>query len=120
VPLSEKLAERLREFRRDTYRGDKAPVFAALRGRELHPSNVSCRVLKPAAIAAGLLRPVESWPEPGLVEPGSARGLPRIEPGPLLADYFLRRRWGNAWGNTTAVSSREALSRPAALDRRTP
>jgi integrase len=68
VPLSEGLAERLRELRRDSYRGEKSPVFASPTGRELHPSNVSCRVLKPAAIAAGLLRPTDRWKDPAKPE----------------------------------------------------
>lgn len=54
IPLSAGMAEQLRQRRRDTYRGDTAPVFAAATGSELHPSNVASRVLKPAARAVGL------------------------------------------------------------------
>jgi integrase len=54
VPLSAGLAERLRALRRDSYQGERAPVFATPAVRELHPSNVSCRVLKPAARSVGL------------------------------------------------------------------
>jgi integrase len=54
VPLSPGMAERLRERRRDTYRGDRAPVFATTTGTELSRPNVAGRVLKPAAEAVGL------------------------------------------------------------------
>jgi integrase len=68
VPLSAGMARRLTELRRDTYRGDQAPVFAAATGTELHPSNIAGRVLKPAAIAAGLLKPSETWKDPAKPE----------------------------------------------------
>jgi integrase len=64
VPLSAGMARRLAELRRDTYRGDKASVFATATGTELNPSNIAGRVLKPAAIGAGLLRPEEAWKKP--------------------------------------------------------
>jgi len=54
VPLSAGLAERLRQHRRDTYRGQNAPVFASSRGTPLNPSNLARRVLKPAARSVGL------------------------------------------------------------------
>jgi integrase len=54
VPLSPGMVERLGELRRDTYGGDKAPVFPSTTGTELHPSNVARRVLKPAAAVTGL------------------------------------------------------------------
>jgi integrase len=44
-----------------TFLGDKAPVFCSARGTPLNPSNLANRVLKPAAIEAGLLRPAEAW-----------------------------------------------------------
>ena len=47
------MRDRLLAHRRDTYRGDKAPVFPSAAGTELHPSNVASRVLKPATRAAG-------------------------------------------------------------------
>jgi len=68
VPLSPGMAERLRQHRRDAYRGDTAPVFASASGRELHPSNVASRVLKPAAQAAGLLAPEGTWSDPARPE----------------------------------------------------
>ena len=48
------MAERLREKRRDTYRGDRAPVFATTTGSELSRPNVASRILKPAGEAVGL------------------------------------------------------------------
>jgi integrase len=54
LPLSPRLAERLREHRRDTFRGDKTPVFCSSRGTPLNPSNLASRVLKPAARSVGL------------------------------------------------------------------
>lgn len=54
VPLSPGMVVRLQAHRRDTYRGDDAPVFASVAGTELHPSNVRRRVLMPAAQGLGL------------------------------------------------------------------
>lgn len=54
IPLSTGMAERLRAHRRDTYRGDRAPVFATDVGTELSRPNLAIRVLKPSAVAAGL------------------------------------------------------------------
>ena len=54
LPLSAGMAERLREHRRDSYRGDTAPVFATTTGSELSRPNVAGRVLKPAGEAVGL------------------------------------------------------------------
>lgn len=54
LPLSAGMAERLRARRRDSYRGEAAPVFASASGTELNRPNVAGRVLKPAAMAAGL------------------------------------------------------------------
>ena len=56
IPLSAGMAERLRARRRDSYRGETAPVFATATGTELNRPNVASRVLKPAAEAVG------SWP----------------------------------------------------------
>jgi integrase len=53
LPLSPGMRDRLLADRRDTYRGDKTPVFPSAAGSELHPSNVASRVLKPATRAAG-------------------------------------------------------------------
>jgi Phage integrase family len=55
LPLSPGMADRLRELRRDSYRGEGAPVFASAVGTELSRPNVATRVLKPAAEAAGLV-----------------------------------------------------------------
>ena len=52
-PLSPRLAERLREHRRDTYRQD-VPVFASARGTPLNPSNLASRVLQFAGRSIGL------------------------------------------------------------------
>ena len=41
VPLSAGMAERLLALRRDSYRGEDAPVFATATGTELHASNVA-------------------------------------------------------------------------------
>lgn len=65
VPLSPGMASRLLAHRRDSYRSDKAPVFGSMRGTELHPSNIASRVLKPAGVRAGFLRPEATWREPG-------------------------------------------------------
>jgi integrase len=54
VPLSPGMVEHLLAHRRDTYLGERSAVFASATGTELHPSNVASRVLKPAAVAAGL------------------------------------------------------------------
>ncbi len=54
IPLSAGMAERLRALRRDSCRGDMTPVFATITGTELSRSNVSNRVLKPAAESVGL------------------------------------------------------------------
>jgi integrase len=54
VPLSSGMADRLRVHRRDTYRGDHAPIFATATGTELSRPNVAGRVLKPAADLVGL------------------------------------------------------------------
>jgi len=54
VPLSPGMAERLRQLRRDHYRGDNAPVFTTMSGTELSRPNLASRVLKPAAKAVGL------------------------------------------------------------------
>jgi integrase len=48
------MADRLRELRRDSYRGHKSPVFSTSTESELSRPNVAGRVLKPAAKAAGL------------------------------------------------------------------
>jgi len=61
IPLSAGMAARLTELRRDAYKGERAPVFASASGTELHPSNVMRRVLKPAGVGAGLLRPADEW-----------------------------------------------------------
>jgi integrase len=54
VPLSAGMATRLLAHRRDTFRGEQAPVFASKVGTELLPANVYRRVLTPAAIEVGL------------------------------------------------------------------
>jgi integrase len=54
IPLSPGMAERLRALRRDTYRGDMAPVFTTATGTELSRANVASRVLKPAVRSLGL------------------------------------------------------------------
>src|SRR5918996_4603131 len=58
------MAERLRARRRDSYRGDTAPVFATLAGTELSRPNLAGRVLKPAAAAVGLTTDVAGKDEP--------------------------------------------------------
>jgi integrase len=68
VPLSPAMAAQLLAHRRDTYRGDSCPLFASMRGTELHPSNVAGRVLKPAGISAGLLHPEATWRDPNKPE----------------------------------------------------
>jgi integrase len=55
IPLSTGMAERLRALRRDSYTGEKAPVFTSAAGTELSRSNVATRVMKPAAKAVGLV-----------------------------------------------------------------
>jgi integrase len=64
LPLSAGMAERLRARRRDSYRGDTAPVFATLAGTELSRPNLAGRVLKPAAAAVGLTTDVAGKDEP--------------------------------------------------------
>jgi integrase len=54
VPLSPTMAGRLLAHRRDSYGGPDAPVFSSRTGTVLLPSNVSRRVLKPAAESVGL------------------------------------------------------------------
>jgi integrase len=54
VPLSTGMAAKLLAHRRDSYRGDDAPVFASKTGMPLYPQNVSRHVLKPAAESVGL------------------------------------------------------------------
>jgi integrase len=54
IPLSRGMASQLLAHRRDTYRGDEAPVFARHGGRELYPQNVSRQVLDSAAESVGL------------------------------------------------------------------
>jgi integrase len=54
VPLSAGMARQLRELRRDTYRGERGPVFPSEAATELHPSNLRGRVLMPAARPLGL------------------------------------------------------------------
>ncbi|MBK5219808.1 MAG: site-specific integrase [Thermoleophilia bacterium] len=54
IPLSPGMADQLRVHRRDSFKGEKAPVFATSTGSELRRSNVAGRVLKPAAKAAGV------------------------------------------------------------------
>jgi integrase len=54
IPLSPGMAGRLLAYRRDTFRGEDAPVFSRKSGDELYPQNVSKAVLKPAAQAVGL------------------------------------------------------------------
>jgi integrase len=54
VPLSAGMRPRLLAHRRDSYRGDSAPVFASVSGRELYQANVSRDALKPAAETVGL------------------------------------------------------------------
>jgi integrase len=64
LPLSAGMAERLRARRRDSYRGDAAPVFASAAGTELSRPNLAGRVLKPAAAAVGLTVEVDGNNEP--------------------------------------------------------
>jgi integrase len=64
IPLSAGMTNRLRAYRRDTFRGDAAPVFASGAGTTLIPGKVARRVLKPAGVAAGLLRPGAEWDDP--------------------------------------------------------
>jgi len=64
IPLSPKMADRLRALRRDSYRSDTAPVFASVAGTELSRPNVAGRVLKPAAKAVGLTVAVDGKDEP--------------------------------------------------------
>jgi integrase len=54
IPLSAGMADRLRKLRRDTFRCERAPMFASAAGTELEPSNVAGRILKPAGSAVGL------------------------------------------------------------------
>lgn len=54
VPLSPRMAEKLRELRRDTFRGEVAPVFAVENGGTVNRSNLASRVLKPAVTDLGL------------------------------------------------------------------
>ena len=54
IPLSPAMTMRLRAHRRDSYRGERTPVFATDAGTELNRPNIAGRVLKPAAKAAGL------------------------------------------------------------------
>jgi integrase len=58
------MAERLRASRRDSYRGDTAPVFATRAGTELSRPNLAGRVLKPAAAAVRLTADVAGKDEP--------------------------------------------------------
>lgn len=52
VPLSKPMGQRLWTMRRDASPDDL--LFASARGARINPSNVMSRVLKPAAVAAGL------------------------------------------------------------------
>ena len=52
VPLSRSMAQRLWTMRRDA--GPDDLLFASAKGARIDPSNVMSRVLKPAAVAAGL------------------------------------------------------------------
>ena len=54
IPLSPAMTGRLLALRRDTYVGEGRPVFASQAGTELMPSNLSRRILKPAAKSVGL------------------------------------------------------------------
>ncbi len=54
LPLSAGMAARLLGYRRDSYRGERTPVFGTVMGTELSRPNVAGRVLKPAAEAVGL------------------------------------------------------------------
>ena len=63
LPLSAGMAKRLRAYRRDHFRGERAPVFASATGTELSRPNLAGRVLKPAAKAAGLTVAVEGKDE---------------------------------------------------------
>jgi integrase len=66
IPLSVGMRDRLLARRRDSYRGERAPVFATTTGTELSRPNLAGRVLKPAARAVGLTVEVEGeqvpWP----------------------------------------------------------
>lgn len=53
LPLAADMSACLLAHRRDTYRGQKTPVFASKTGTELIRGKVAERVLTPAAIAAG-------------------------------------------------------------------
>jgi integrase len=53
VPLSPRMAERLRTKKAVSHRDD-APVFATIAGTELNRANVASRILKPAGKAAGV------------------------------------------------------------------
>jgi integrase len=64
IPLSPGMGSRLLAHRRDNYRSDSGPVFASMRGTELRPPNIAGRVLKPAGVRAGLLRPETTWRNP--------------------------------------------------------
>lgn len=54
IPLTSAWVDRLLVHRRDTFKGEDAPVFASTVGTPLVPGNVYRRVLAPAAIDAGL------------------------------------------------------------------
>jgi integrase len=66
VPLSAGMRDRLLARRRDSYRGERAAVFATTAGTELSRPNLAGRVLKPAAKAVGLTVEVDgeqvAWP----------------------------------------------------------
>lgn len=68
IPLSPDMAARLLTHRRDTYGGEERPLFPSKAGAELHGSNVARRVLKPAGVRAGLLRPEADWNDPTVPE----------------------------------------------------
>lgn len=71
VPLSPGMARRLWTAR-GTRDGDER-VFTSARGARVNDGNLRRRVLKPAAVRAGLLRPAATWADPG--EPESWVGF---------------------------------------------
>jgi integrase len=64
IPLSAGMRDRLLARRRDSYRGEDAPVFATATGTGLSRPNLAGRVLKPAAKAVGLTVEVDGQPVP--------------------------------------------------------
>lgn len=136
IPLAPGMGARLLELRRDSYRGEGAPVFPSMRGTELHPSNVRNRVLVPAGRAVGLewvgfhtfrhtcasllfdagrnVKQVQEWL--GHADPGFTLRtyVHLMDDGLGAADFLDQAVTGEPWGNTGATGGTQTDAKPAA------